>query len=397
MPKPIHRSLAPTLFLVAVCSASALVRPSAAHAQASGLTPMQPPPPRTGLSARSTCPTDLPGTSIFTTPIGDGVELLFLAPRNANEMRSRVRALVRSHQRRAAAAAESIVPLPPEPPAPIATVYDIDGGAMLKLTPRDANQLADVQAHALEYAQRLAGDSCILLRDTPAMSADRLKPAVSVGRASAGRHPARHRRSEHGSDIGPVAGGALTGAGARILFVTLATLALAAPLSCRRGTRDPHEGKAPRQQLRLLTRPVQAQAAPPVVVVPVPQERPPNAGTDCMATAQETLHLIDQTAFALCFGAGSDAPTQCFAEALNRTNLRLLDCTDRQPVPLRELGGAGGLLRASAAAGVLDRRSTHGDVQRRDHPAAGGRRLRSARWTLTRCSACAASASNTVP
>jgi hypothetical protein len=59
------------------------------------------------------------------------------------------------------------------------------------------------------------------------------------------------------------------------------------------------------------------------------QERPSNAGVHCFETAQRVLFLVDQTAYNLCLGAGSDAPLQCFAAARATTPL-----TDPQIVAL---------------------------------------------------------------
>jgi hypothetical protein len=44
-------------------------------------------------------------------------------------------------------------------------VYNIHGGAALKFTPSRLDQLADVQARVLEYAQQLASGSCPLPRN----------------------------------------------------------------------------------------------------------------------------------------------------------------------------------------------------------------------------------------
>lgn len=59
------------------------------------------------------------------------------------------------------------------------------------------------------------------------------------------------------------------------------------------------------------------------------QERPPSAGLHCLEMAQHVLYLVDQTAYNLCLGAGSDAPFQCFAAARQTTML-----TDPQIVAL---------------------------------------------------------------
>jgi hypothetical protein len=83
------------------------------------------------------------------------------------------------------------------------------------------------------------------------------------------------------------------------------------------------------------------------------QARPPDAGAHCLAVAQGFLYLIDQTAYALCLGAGSDAPIQCFADARAHTML-----TDPQIVGLCRCaisaGPVGCYARARAQAFLTD-------------------------------------------
>jgi hypothetical protein len=162
------------LLVFAVGSAATLALPQAARADAPQLTPAGAPLP--GATQSSTCPTDIPGTSVFATPINDGIELLFLAPRRRNvaEMRRRVRALSNASHVQSQSA---VVSSETGAPAPAVAVRDVDGGAMLRLTPSDPEQVADLQAHAFNYAQRLAGYDCSLLRDTP-RPGDVRKPAA---------------------------------------------------------------------------------------------------------------------------------------------------------------------------------------------------------------------------
>lgn len=116
------------------------------------------------------CPTDVPNTSIVAAPISDGAALIFFAPRHVGELRKRVHALA-AHQNEGAVTPPETAPpvvrkLEPEtePHEPLATVYDVHGGVMLKLTPSKVDQLADVQARALDYAQRMVGGECPLPR-----------------------------------------------------------------------------------------------------------------------------------------------------------------------------------------------------------------------------------------
>jgi hypothetical protein len=116
------------------------------------------------------CPTDVPGTTIVAAAIADGAALLFFAPRHVGELRKRVRALS-AHQNEGAVTPPETAPpvvrkLEPEtePHEPIATVYDVHGGVMLKLTPSKMDQLADVQARVFDYAQRIMGGECPLPR-----------------------------------------------------------------------------------------------------------------------------------------------------------------------------------------------------------------------------------------
>jgi hypothetical protein len=51
------------------------------------------------------------------------------------------------------------------PREPTASVRDIERGAILHFAPSAFDQLADVQANVMDYAQRLAGGECPLLRD----------------------------------------------------------------------------------------------------------------------------------------------------------------------------------------------------------------------------------------
>ena len=179
MQKQIQKSLALALLVLAVCGAPALSRPSTAHAD--------PPPPtraeattRADAAQRAACPTDIPGTAIVATPVNDGAELLFFAPRNQAEMRRRVRALSNRPTEDAAVPEGPNAPTAAEIVArqPRASVRNVRGGAVLKLVARNLDQLADVQAHALEYAQSLAGDQCPLLGDSPVLPNDAKKAAA---------------------------------------------------------------------------------------------------------------------------------------------------------------------------------------------------------------------------
>ncbi len=99
------------------------------------------------------CPTDLRGTVVFATPLEDGAAMLFIAPPGpkVDELRRRVQAL----------AARA----PSEAGGPIAAADDIESGARLKLTPRRPDGIDDVQRNVFDYAQRLAGATCPLVRD----------------------------------------------------------------------------------------------------------------------------------------------------------------------------------------------------------------------------------------
>jgi hypothetical protein len=122
------------------------------------------------------CPTDLPGAEVAASPIREGAAILFLSPNEeVDELRRRVRTLARTQNKGATEPPET-APLAvqeeaaaeggaEEPHDPIATVYDVDGGAMLRLTPSKLDHLDDVQNRGLEYAQRLAGGNCPLVRD----------------------------------------------------------------------------------------------------------------------------------------------------------------------------------------------------------------------------------------
>lgn len=148
--------LVSTRLVLALCAA-ALLSPIAVRAE-------DPPHGRN-------CPTDVPGTTIVSAPIADGAALIFFAPRHVSELRKRVRALSAHQNEGATTPPETALPavrkLEPETEAhePLASVYDVHGGVMLKLTPSKIDQLADVQARALEYAQRIVGGECPLPRD----------------------------------------------------------------------------------------------------------------------------------------------------------------------------------------------------------------------------------------
>jgi hypothetical protein len=160
--------------LFAGCAATSM-RPAAEPELLAQRTQAEAPPAR-GHAAHYAvpCPTDLAGTSVMVTPLEDGAALLFVAPRGpkVEELRRRVRGLARTQNRGAI-----IPPGDPEPSAieaaqeadeprePTATVDDIESGARLKFTPSRLDQLTDVQANVVEYAQRLAGGKCPLVRD----------------------------------------------------------------------------------------------------------------------------------------------------------------------------------------------------------------------------------------
>src|SRR5436190_2231151 len=154
-PKSKSSLLVSTRFVLALCAA-ALLAPVAVRAQD---------PPH-----GPNCPTDVPGTTIVAAPIADGAALIFFAPHHVRELRKRVRALS-AHQNEGAVtppetATVAVRKLEPEtePHEPLASVYDVHGGVMLKLTPSKVDQLADVQARALDYAQRIVGGECPLPR-----------------------------------------------------------------------------------------------------------------------------------------------------------------------------------------------------------------------------------------
>jgi hypothetical protein len=168
MPEFIHRPLTPKLVL-AICAGSVVLHGAVVRADSPVPAASNPAAPQAALP-RELCPTDIPGTSIVAAPISDGAALLFFAPRDVGELRRRVHALA-AIQNRGAITPPEAAPVTREPPSqaephePIASVFDVHGGVMLKFTPSKVDQLADVQDRALEYAQRLAGGNCQLPRD----------------------------------------------------------------------------------------------------------------------------------------------------------------------------------------------------------------------------------------
>jgi hypothetical protein len=162
MPKSIHRPLSYLPIVLAACSC-ALLGPAAVHAD-------DPAPVTARKPAKNpNCPADIPGTTIMAAPIRDGATLTFLAPpRHVVELRRRVRALSAVQNEGAVTPPENapITRVPEnEPHEPVASVYNVHGGALLKFTPSKADQLGDVQARVLEYAQHLAGGNCPLVLD----------------------------------------------------------------------------------------------------------------------------------------------------------------------------------------------------------------------------------------
>jgi hypothetical protein len=118
------------------------------------------------------CPTDIPGTTLVAAPIADGAALIFFAPKHVGELRRRVRALSAVQNKGAVkppdtapAAVRELEPEATEAHEPLASVYDVHGGVMLKLSPSKVDQVSDVQARALDYAQRIVGGECPLPRD----------------------------------------------------------------------------------------------------------------------------------------------------------------------------------------------------------------------------------------
>jgi hypothetical protein len=117
------------------------------------------------------CPTDIPGTTLVAAPIADGAALIFFAPKHVGELRRRVRALSAVQNKGAVTPPDTAPPavreLEPETQAhePLASVYDVHGGVMLKLSPSKVDQVSDVQARALDYAQRIVGGECPLPGD----------------------------------------------------------------------------------------------------------------------------------------------------------------------------------------------------------------------------------------
>jgi hypothetical protein len=180
-PNKDHPQLASISFALAVGSACALPLVHAAAARA------EPPPPMPGAyltPAEQTmtfaCPSDVPDAAIVTTPTSEGAELLFLSPRHTIELRRRVRVLSRMPGHGSVARVNRSAPNEAEIAAtePAAAARNVPGGAVLRLTARDAALIADVQAHPIEYAQRLAGDTCALRGDaTPVLPADGKKAA----------------------------------------------------------------------------------------------------------------------------------------------------------------------------------------------------------------------------
>jgi hypothetical protein len=179
-PKAHHSSLIPLSFVLAIGGVCVLTQPGTVR----GEPPALPLPPAFPTDAEATmnalCPTDIPDAAIVAAPTSDGAALLFLSPRHAVQMRRRVRVLSNMPPHGTVAPIDRSAPREGEIAAsePIASAQYVAGGAVLRLTARDPALIADVQAHPIEYAQRLAGDTCPLHPDTmPVLPADAKRAA----------------------------------------------------------------------------------------------------------------------------------------------------------------------------------------------------------------------------
>ena len=138
------------------------------------------------------CPLGVPGTAVATSDTPGGVALAFTTPKgDVNELREHVRRMADMHNAPGATTMASArgpnQPSTPNasdkvadsacggmgmsggammPPAS-ASVFDVDGGARLILTPKDPSQLVELRQHASICARRMQQGDCGIMGRGP--------------------------------------------------------------------------------------------------------------------------------------------------------------------------------------------------------------------------------------
>jgi hypothetical protein len=166
-----------TNILIRIATATLFVGCASSGAQREPKTPSQ----ETGMSMTDQqCPMKLPGTTVTSSDIDDGVVLTFTNPSDVSALRQRVRGMATMHKRYApggtryqegTAVEERAVPGNEggahdgmtTMPAAAATAKNSENGAQLILRPNDPSQLGDLRKHAQMHAEQMASGECPLM------------------------------------------------------------------------------------------------------------------------------------------------------------------------------------------------------------------------------------------
>ena len=191
-PHAVHRLaftvLASLPLVVGACSSSSDDAPSGAEtpAQAEPTLAASPPatmgegPSRAGQASAETCPTAVPGATIRATDVEGGAALEVTTTGDVEAVRTRARAMAEHHQHHArdpemamqghgrgsmgAPHGAGRGPMMHDGGGMMARaeirVEDLDAGARIIFTPRDAGDLEAVRAHAHRLADRMASGNC---------------------------------------------------------------------------------------------------------------------------------------------------------------------------------------------------------------------------------------------
>ena len=112
-------------------------------------------------SRMATCPMAVPGTEVAASDAVDGETLTFTTKGDVTELRSRVREMAAMHNRHHESANAPPGMLASETMSSSrASVVDVENGADLRLTPRDAADLAKLQADVRMRAHRMRLNGC---------------------------------------------------------------------------------------------------------------------------------------------------------------------------------------------------------------------------------------------
>lgn len=134
-----------------------------------------PPPPATseahahgeGSGMGGMCPMDVPGTKVSVADTPDGVALTFTTTGDVSKLREHVYGMAAMHEHMMQEGSGSggmgsggmMMKMVPS----TARSEDVEGGARIVLTPKDAAQLSELRAHVREHATQMTSGHCPMM------------------------------------------------------------------------------------------------------------------------------------------------------------------------------------------------------------------------------------------